>query len=105
MLRKKIGETNEKNNGSRSSARFLAACQFGMPEPTKPVIAAGKEKVEYQIGSYSWSQNGKGVEADTAGPEELVKNIDYSTVPAGSNVVIKFNYSPSHMEGWKRPTY
>lgn len=69
-----------------------------MLEPPQPILTVGKKEITYEIGTYSLYKNGKGVEADTAGPEELVENTNYSTVSAGSELTVAFKYHPSYSE-------
>ncbi len=81
----------------------MAGCQLGELEPPKPSLTVDGKEIDYKIGTYSWSENGRAVDADAIAPPDLVEEMDFNVVPSKSKMLINFGYQPSGIEAgiWK----
>ena len=58
---------------------FLTGCQssdISDLKPPEPTITVDNQEISYTMGTYSWSENGKAVNADSASPPELVEEVN-----------------------------
>ncbi|MFD2043308.1 lipoprotein [Ornithinibacillus salinisoli] len=78
---------------------FLTGCQssdIGDLKPPEPTITVDNQEISYTMGTYSWSENGKAVNADSASPPELVEEVN--EVSSGETISIDFDYEPTSIE-------
>ena len=78
---------------------FITGCQsngISGIKPPKPTITVDNQEISYSMGTYSWSENGKAVSADSGSPPELVEAVN--EVSSGKTIAIDFDYEPSLIE-------
>lgn len=80
---------------------FITGCQSNENKdlkPPQPTITVDNQEISYAIGTYSWSENGEVVNADSASPAELVEKVKVNEVPIGKTISINFDNKPSSIE-------
>jgi hypothetical protein len=78
---------------------YITGCQsspFAELKPSEPYISVDGQEISYKIGTYSWSENGKAVNADSPPPPFLVESVN--EVSKGELLSIDFDYRPSSIE-------
>ncbi|KQL34405.1 hypothetical protein [Psychrobacillus sp. FJAT-21963] len=80
---------------------FITGCQSNENKdlkPPHPAITVDNQEIFYAMGTYSWSENGEMVNADSASPAELVEKVKVNEVQSGKTISINFDYKPSSIE-------
>ncbi|MDI2588700.1 hypothetical protein OR571_16715 [Psychrobacillus sp. NEAU-3TGS] len=80
---------------------FITGCQSKENKdlkPPHPTITVNNQEISYVMGTYSWSENGEVVNADSASPAELVEKVKVHEVPRGKTISINFEYKASSIE-------
>ncbi|MFJ7973854.1 hypothetical protein [Psychrobacillus sp. NPDC096389] len=68
---------------------LITECQSNVNKdlkPPHPTITADNQEISYAIGTYSWSENGEVVNADSASPAELVEKVKVNKVISGETM-------------------
>ncbi|GAA0593686.1 hypothetical protein GCM10009001_07330 [Virgibacillus siamensis] len=73
--------------------------------PPEPTFTVDGKELSYNIGTYSWNDEGQAVNVDTAKPPHLVENME-NEVASNAQLEIRFENAPSQMKGgiWKENT-
>ncbi|GGA24366.1 hypothetical protein [Psychrobacillus lasiicapitis] len=80
---------------------FIIGCQLNENidlKPPHPNITVDNQEISYVMGTYSWSEDGEIVHADSASPAELVDKLEANEVLGGKTISINFDYKPSSIE-------
>ena len=78
------------------SAPMPSAFSDSTPRPPVPVLSVDGQPVPYQLGTYSWASNGRGVAVDSVDPPTLVEPLVPVTV--GPNAVLNVTFTDAPEE-------
>lgn len=66
-------------------------------EPPRPELTVDGKNIPYEIGTYTWFEDGRGICVDIIGLPELIKGLDAVAVSPGSKLIIDFKYEPENL--------
>lgn len=82
---------------------LLCGCQFdgstnhpneSISLPPMPTLTIQEKNVPFKMGTYSWSENGRGIVSDSVDPPELVKDLEPVTVHPNAKLHVGFGDKP-----------